>query len=46
MMEYEKLLEAYTLEQILEAIDLEPVDILRLLYEQGYLEDIDLPVPL
>ncbi len=45
-MDYEKLLEVYTLEELLVALDLEPVDILRLLDEQGYLEGLDIPVPL
>lgn len=45
-MEYEKLLEVYTLEQIIEMLDLEAVDILRLLDDQGYLNNLEIPVPL
>lgn len=36
---YEKLLEVYTLEQLLELIDLEPVAVLAILDELGYLPE-------
>jgi hypothetical protein len=36
-----KLLETYTLEEILEHNDLEPIEVLLLLYQQGYSFPVD-----
>lgn len=41
----EKLLETYSLEEILDALDMEPLDLLVLLSEQGYLDDLSLAEP-
>jgi hypothetical protein len=44
---FEKLLEAYSLEDLLELAGLEVVEVLVILDEQGYLQDIqNLPEPL
>ena len=45
MNKYDKLLEVYTLEEILENLDMEAVDILRLLDECNLL-NLTLPEPL
>lgn len=42
---YENLLSTYSLEELLIAVDLEPVDVLRILDELGYLT-LDIPEPL
>lgn len=41
-----KLLEVYDLEEILANLDLEDIDLLELLAEQGLLESLSLPEPL
>lgn len=46
MERYYRLLEVYTLERILDALDIEQAEVLQLLDEQGLLEDIELPEPL
>ncbi len=46
MNKYYQLLEVYDLETILEALDLEPADILKLLDEEGLLDGLSLPEPL
>lgn len=43
---FEKLLEVYSLEEILELAGIEAVEVLHVLDEQGYLEDLDLLEPL
>jgi hypothetical protein len=43
MERYEKLLEVYTLEEIIDALGLEQVEVLQLLDEQGYLQSLELP---
>lgn len=46
MTDLRKLLEVYDLEDILDVLDLEPIDVLRILEEQGYFDDFVLPEPL
>ena len=46
MEELLKLLEVYTLEEILESVGLESIDVLAILEEQGYLDNLELTVPL
>lgn len=41
-----KLLEVYSLEEILMNIDLESIDVLEILEEQGYLDKLNLPEPI
>lgn len=41
-----KLLEVYSLDEILEALDLEDIDVLAILEEQGYLDKLSIPEPL
>lgn len=46
MDKYYKLLEVYTLSDILIALDLEDADILKRLDEEGLLDELELPEPL
>lgn len=41
-----KLLEVYSLEDILENAELEPIEVLEILEEQGYLDNLSLAEPL
>ena len=43
---FTKLLEVYTLEEILENVNLETAEVLSILDELGYLDDLDLLEPL
>lgn len=46
MEKYQKLLSVYTLEEILDNLDLEPEDVLAILDDQGYMDTLTLPEPL
>lgn len=41
-----KLLEVYTLEEILQAVDLDDLSVLVILSDQGFLDELELPRPL
>lgn len=43
---FEKLLEVYSLEEILEMAGLEVVEVLEILDTHGYLSELDIPEPL
>lgn len=46
MIDLVKLLEVYDLQEVLDALGLEPIEVLTILEEQGYFNDFVLPEPL